>query len=418
VNRLSLRAHLWAACGALVVAVWLSSGTMAPYAATWPGSIVTTPCHYLQNVDHAQFQATFAMLDGQPRAEWEWSVVLRRILFPLVAYPFMKLGGFDLGGFFASLLVQLAGLIVFARWMARRFSERAGVVAAWLIATWPGVTYWAALPYSYVAIVPASLALFALLCDLEEAPPRALARRALAAGVLLTAYDLWPFFVPAAAWRLLRARRVRAGAAALALLAAPSLLVLAVMTALHASTRNQSMYAHVLAAYLHPGSLSAWARAVAEAPSSLLACFFYGGLLFLPALFVVVATTTRAPLLPFERALLGAGALVFAFNHLAPPYEGWQLRGAWIARLYQPLFVVFLAYAARVVASRPPAWRGIVVRVALVLALVADASVVLGPVARLPWADFVYQRFYQQAPPGTMNENLRRWGRRPLGFCR
>jgi hypothetical protein len=169
----------------------------------------------------------------------------------------------------------------------------------------------------------------------------------------------------------------------------------------------------VLGAYLHPGSLFAWARAIAGAPASLISCFFFGGLVFVPSLFLVVAVLVRAPLHPFERAVLGAGALLFAFNHLAPPYEGWQLRGAWIARLYQPLSVVLLAYAARAIASRPGGWRGTATLAALVLALAGNASVAFGPIARVPWADPVYQRFYRQAPTGTMNANLDRWGRRP-----
>ena len=51
------------------------------------------PCGYLFNLDHPQYRAAFAMLDGAPRDQWEWSITLRRILYPLFAFPFMKVGG-------------------------------------------------------------------------------------------------------------------------------------------------------------------------------------------------------------------------------------------------------------------------------------------------------------------------------------
>src|SRR5260370_33587705 len=98
---MNFRVHLVLSSAILVLAIWLSSGTMAPYASTWPSPIVSRPCGYLYNIDHPQFRATFDMLDGQPRQQWQFSVVLRRILVPLLAYPFMKLGGFAPRGFVA-----------------------------------------------------------------------------------------------------------------------------------------------------------------------------------------------------------------------------------------------------------------------------------------------------------------------------
>src|SRR5690348_12518736 len=67
------RRHSWfqgslaAATGVLLAGAWLSSGTMAPYAATLHPEIVRIqqPCEYLTNIDHVQFQSTFWMLQGQ-----------------------------------------------------------------------------------------------------------------------------------------------------------------------------------------------------------------------------------------------------------------------------------------------------------------------------------------------------------------
>src|SRR4029077_9369055 len=98
------RAHVIGASALLALAIWLSSGTMTPYASTFFRPIVSSPCGYLYNVDHPQHEATFRMLDGQPPERWRGSLVLRRLLFPVVAYPFMKAAGFEVGGFIASVL--------------------------------------------------------------------------------------------------------------------------------------------------------------------------------------------------------------------------------------------------------------------------------------------------------------------------
>src|SRR5688500_18162106 len=60
-------------CGCLmvVIGIWLSSGTMAPYAITHAAPKVLPPCSYLANPDHPHFEWVLAMLDGQPREVWE-----------------------------------------------------------------------------------------------------------------------------------------------------------------------------------------------------------------------------------------------------------------------------------------------------------------------------------------------------------
>jgi hypothetical protein len=387
---------------------------MAPYASTWSSPIVESRCHYLYNIDHPQFRASFDMLDGKPRENWRFSVVLRRIFYPLIAYPFMKALGFENGGFLASLLLQLAALALFARAMARRFGERAGVASAWLLATWPGITYWAALPYSYVALVPASLASYALLVELEEAEStRTIALCSAGLGLAFTAYDLWPFFAPALVWLLARRRRWRALAVALPLALGPMLLAGLAVALASGKSGNVDSYARVANAWLHPGA--GWGHALAEVPASLLAAFFASSFVAWPALFLLALALGARPT-RVEKLILAAAALLFAFTNLAPPYGGWQLRGPWIARLYEPIAVVFLAVAARAIAAATGR-RKQALLAAAALAIAFDASVMFGPIARVPWSDFAYQRFYQHAPVGTMTRNLDRWGRRPLGVC-
>jgi hypothetical protein len=422
--RAGFRTQVAGAALLLTLAVWLSSGTMAPYASTYAFSTATRPCGYLVNIDQPQHEAVFQMLDGQPRERWERSVVLRRLLFPLVAYPLMKLGGYLAGGFVASLLWQLGGLVALALHLRRRHGEAAGIAGSWLYATYPGLTYWAGLPYAYVAIVPASVALFILLGRLDEQRrPVATAAIALAMGLLFTAYDLAPFFGLGAVFLLLARRRyLEVPLAVAAMAAAPlaSLLLLKIAFAAPLANPNTAIYGIVFRAYLHPPGLGAWLRGVVDLPVVLVENFLFSNMLFLPLGFLVVAALTVRRLDPAEAAVTAAVTLVFLFNNLAPPYEGrWQMRGDFIPRLYQPLFVVLLVYCARAFGDwrSLPGARGRLLQSAALFVLVGNATVVFGPAARVPWAGTIYHLFYRHSPASTMDENLARYGRRPLGFC-
>jgi hypothetical protein len=95
------------------------------------------------------------------------------------------------------------------------------------------------------------------------------------------------------------------------------------------------------------------------------------------------------------------------------------MRGFFIPRLYQPLFVGLLIYVARALGERrslSPFKAHLLVALS-VLTFAANATVAFGPVARLAWAGPVYQRFYPHSGVQTMDDNLAEYGRRPLGFC-
>ena len=106
---------------------------MAPYAATQDFPTVLEPCHYLVNVDHSQFEATFRMLEGQPAATWSWSVVLRRVLYPLIAFPFMKLFGYMAGGIVAGVLVSCCSVAAFVLFVRNEIGNRGAIAVAWLL---------------------------------------------------------------------------------------------------------------------------------------------------------------------------------------------------------------------------------------------------------------------------------------------
>jgi hypothetical protein len=438
--RSRLRLSVAAAALVLGAGMWCSSGTMAIYGATCVLPVVRPPCGYLANLDHPNALAPLRMLDGAPRAEWGWSVLLRRLLYPLLVWPLYRVLGFQLAGFITNVVLSLASLVAFALFLRRELGHAAAHTGAWLLASYPGTAYWAGLPYAYAVIVPFSLLLTMLLWQLQRAPdnrrrdpPSAQGRLdgqarafglALAAGVLFCGYDLFPFFGPAALVLLAWRRRWRRMPAVMAGMAAP---LAALHLLLHFGfgatllNSNSQIFYTVAASYFRRPDFAAWARLLAQLPRVALANFFFSGFVLLPSLFVSLWALARrqVPLGALEKALLAVAALVFLFNNLAPPYDGWQMRGEWIPRIYQPLFVPFIVYAARVVGCGNLPQRGL--RALIAATVIGNALVVFGPVTgarplgRL--SSVVYARFYLHGRDDTLLANLDRFGRRPLGIC-
>ncbi len=416
-----LKAHLAAVALFLVVSIWLSSGTMAPYAATVDYPTVLEPCHYIVSVDHLHFAAVFRMLAGLERETWEQSVVLRRILYPIVAYPFVRTLGFLEGGLVASMFVHIATILAFAAFANRRVGEQGAIAIAWLLATYPGISYWSGLPYSYAAIVPACLISLILLYRIADAQDVAtLASPCLFLGIVFLAYDLLPFFAPAALLLLLaRKSSVPKLITAGILLLAPSALVAAMFVAMGIPliNSNTGSYATILKSYLNPGA--GWGTLILQLPSILISNFVFSNFVFLPLLFLVALAVARRAGIRFlgtpEIVVLVSVLFVFLVNNAAPPYYGWQLRGTWIARIYQPVFVAFLLPIARVAQVAIDSWAW---RLATIVTIVLNASIVFGPVSLNPVASVIYQRFYKHSEPDALTTNLRHYGRRPLGVCR
>src|SRR6266849_1367683 len=426
---------LTAATAVLLGGSWLSSGTMAPYAATLGPKLIRIrqPCGYLTNIDHDQFQATFWMLQGGPQYSWEGSLVLRRILYPILAYPLMRAAGFDNGGFATNLIITLAAFLGFIFFVRRAVGERGAVTAMWLLATYPGIAYWIGLPYSYVWIVPGSSLLTMLLWKMARTTDyRRTFLLSMAIGFLFWGYDLFPFFGMAALLILTRQRRFLEMPIAVAGMIIPvGMLLLWLGLAFHVPLRNSNTesYWSILTSFTSQVDLPGWSKLIADLPSVLVNSFFFSTFLFLPLLFFLLALASllgkrSLPIESPELEILLATLLVFLVNNLAPPYPGWQLRGIWIARLYQPVFVAFVLFACRSLQrwweSKDPSGRKLARIAALLVALtvIADAGVVFGPVLRLPIAAEIYFRFYRHSGPESRFRKIDLYGRRPWGICK
>ena len=419
--------HLSLGSLVLIVAIWLSSGTMAPYALTLDSPLVLKPCGYLVNIDHERFLKVFRMLRHEDPTTWRWSPALRRPLFAVLALPLVNAFGVLTGGLIASAVIHVVALNAFCVFIKRRVGQSGAIATIWLLATYPGITYWAALPYSYVMIVPGALISMMLLYRLLETQSILdLLATSLALGIFFTGYDIYPYFGLAAVLILLWRRRVIWTAIAFVVMALPQIVLSIVfsMAAAPAFYGGKKLYAKILHAYLHPHDTHFWVHLLAELPMILLSTFLYSNFVALPLLFVlalVVWYKRRAGVLALpEYSVVAAGIVVFLINNAAPPYPGIQMRGYWMPRVYQAVFPAFLMVIARATehVGLTASWRG-----AIAMAIAFNASIAFGPILRNPIASEVYFRFYNhfpQKPPRTdaMIINLKRYGRRPLGICR
>jgi hypothetical protein len=174
----------------------------------------------------------------------------------------------------------------------------------------------------------------------------------------------------------------------------------------------------------------AWWQLILALPSVLGSNFLFSNFLFLPLLFLLLALLSFIGTRSFaietpELEILLCALLVFLVNNLAPPYAGWQLRGLWIARLYQPVFVALVLFAGRALQRWWKPWRasgaglGRVTAGLVAVTVIANGGVVFGPFLRLAMASTIYQRFYRHSQStDSLHINVDLHGRRPLGICK
>jgi hypothetical protein len=422
----------------MTIAIYCSTGTLAPYANTlnldYPGyPTADSECQYLYNGDYNHFEALFRLLDGEPREAWNFSVLLRRILYNILAYPLMKLFGHDLGGIITNLLLTWIAFITFTLFILRTVGIQGAVAGMWLLALYPGITYYVGQPFLYAFIVPGSLWLYMLLWLLERSDTaRSVGLISLSMGVLFTGYDFIVFFGLAAIMLLLLRKQFLHIPLTVTGLLLPSILWWGILRYIYAGSfrsNNTHVYSIIIKSYVLPKDYDKWFELLKEFPGILLFNFFFSCFLFLPMLFllmlfIAVLMKRQQYFTLVDITLLGSIFLIFLGNNLAPPYDGWQMRGTWIARLYQPIFVVLVMSLVRMYHTimhrkneRFTKWLAYSL---LVMTLVGNGVVAFGPILNDPWrvSSQLYWRFYQHSDPESMQINLEKYGRRPLGFCR
>jgi hypothetical protein len=315
--------------------------------------------------------------------------------------------------------------VYFVSFVRRRLGEHAQWAAIALLSTYPGIAYWVGLPYSYAAIVPGMLLSTVLLCTIDRTDRAGTILGCCALlGLISVAYDLLPYLAPAVMLMLVLKRRwLLAGPAVVAMVLPMSAftLILSHVFSVPLGNANSGIYRTVLTSYLDGVPGAVWWRLIQEAPWLLWHNWIYSNFLFLPLLFMLllpVASWLGMAVGRVEGAVLCAALCVFLLNNMAPPYPGWQMRGTFIPRLYQPIFGVLILFCCRVVQAAEPFPRVRWAVAALVVgAMLGNAAVTYGPALGMPVAAHVYHHFYRHGPPNALSRNLKTYGRRPRGLC-
>lgn len=404
--------HLLFSAILLTLAMWLNTGTMAPYAVSTTSPFYTVDCQYPVNIDHIHFLAPHLMLKGAPPEYWSFSVVLRRILYSVISYPFIESFGFMAGGLLANLLMHLCTLMILFKFLKKEYSDNVAIAGAWLFASYPGIYYWTGLPYSYSMIVPGSVFAMIFLKKIESAQKlKSAFLFSLGIGITFLGYDLAGFFGLAAIFLCIYQRKFRwiiPVSVGLMLPYAISNLLLNEIYKVGLLNTNTAAYLNIWGAYKSLNFGKEWFDLFLHSPLILVIIYFTSNFYFLPAVFLILWLLFRKRLEPLgkaELAVLTAALVVFILNNWAPPYKGWQLRGEWIARLYQPVFPVFMIYIAR--NSKPAA----------IISIVLNLFVSLGSVLSLPITSLAWYHFYQHSTPMQTYQTIERLGKRPFGIC-
>ena len=439
INMLSQRQfylHFMLAGIVLLIMMYSSTGTLAIYGATLDNStlppVLTEPCQYLLNTDWAQFYATFSMLDGAPRNQWETSPMLRRIFYPLLSYIPMKFIGWYRGGLLTNAMINLMGFITFVIFARRKWGNFSGVSAAWLLVTYPGVAYWIGTPFLHASIVPTSLWIVILMSMLfENRSITSTVLVSLSIGLLFLAYDFFPIFGLAITFMLSYQRRWKDLIISLFFVIAPGLILnywLVEYKSISLINANTQTFAYFIQAYLNftNSNLSEWLAIIIYLPWYALHNFLFSNFVFLPFTFLVLVIWggfQKHKLNVLETAILLAAICLFLFINLAPPIPDWWARGTNTARFYQPIFAAMLFYICRFFSTASDENKSSkqMLILTILLCVLGNSAVVLGPITvNSQFSSSIYHEFYKHvgySKPLSLYENLITYGRRPLGFC-
>ncbi len=413
----------------LAAGIWCSSGTLCPYANTHWSPKILSPCNYLVNIDHGDFKETYYMIDGQDKSKWEMSIYLRRILYPLLAYPAMKSLGFEIGGFIVGAIINLLAFISFVFFLKKEMGEKAAIAGVVLLSLNPGVMYWVGLPYAQTLIVPCALWLTIIMFKLKATQNiYTSALWGLVMGVLFTGYDLMVYFTPACFFMFILEKKYKQIPFTIIAMLLPSFLVGLFFYKVYQipwTNENTEVYPIILKSYFNVSNFKEWAVLIAKVPIFAINHFLFSGFIFLPigfiaTLILLIKNRSFIPLSVIEKSILTAIVLLFLFNEAAPSYSWakWEMRGFWIARIYQPVFIVFVLYIARVYQTitilKIKKWMSII----LIFIAIGNANIVFGQLVKSPISSYSYFLFYKQRGGYDMEmKNLNKYGARPLGVC-
>ena len=408
----------------LLLQMYFNTGTLSGYAVTLQNPHVTEG--YIVNYDYTHYQCNYNFVMDQPAETWYGGWVLRRQLFYVLAFPLLKLFGLYNGGTIAAFILTLIGFYTFIKFVYKTIGIKQAYVAMALLASYSGIMYWIGSPFAQVMIVPCCCWLYMLMWKMNDT--NKLSHHVLylsVISILFTAYDLFIFFYPAILLIYLSKREWIKMILSLPIMLIPQTVIVFLLKhggAGEIKNENSGLYLTIIKSYLNPGDVQSWINMLIEVPKTLLSNFLDANFWFLPILFLIIVTWGIFKKVRFnniEASILITALVVFLFNNMAPEYTaGFLMRGEWIARIYQPIFIVLIMYIIR---FSTHIFNATKIQKSVFILLIISCfigSVILnfGVCLKSNLTQWAWYRFYQHAPPNTMQTNLKKFGARPIGF--
>lgn len=416
----------------LVGLTWISSGTLSGYAAATRDPRLVE-CGYLTNPDHIEFEAQYKFFLDPFGPNWRYSQVMRRILYPAMAFPGMYLFGFFWGGFLLNLFVSAICFLFSALYFRKRHGDRAALGFLGLLCSFPAYHYYSGLPYGYAFIAP-FCALTFIGFDWYFLKPtlRRLTLLSLSVGILLLAYDLMGAVFLAGMYWLFWLKRKEVSLVSWVLGPVLALLPIIVWTWVlqevfdhpwrNAATGSYLGFIKVIFGLSEvPLDWKQWGAQLAQAPRWFFDTVMYSHYVVLPLACIGIVIFQRllfpkkgkhVLFEPAEQAMLFGGLAYWGLAHLSPPYGDFDVRGSHYPRYFEFYFMGWIGMLARAGAVQALLWRACQGVIALQVILLLSQLVAHPVISKLHW------RHFKHGDPHTYRDHIQRFGARPIGVCR
>jgi len=415
---------LYASTFILFIQMWLNSGNLSVYAAT-----LTQPhtMHgYITNYDDLHYEMNYKMIYGYPRSEWKDSFTLRRVGLFIVGLPFFIIFRFYWGGLITSFLLVLVTYLFFIRFLKNKYGIHAAYAGMLLASCYTGIMYWIGSPFAQNTIFPICVFTYMLMEVLnEELTRKQAAKYWLLIGLLFTGYDLFIVFLPAIfLFHLMEKKWVHALLSPIVILL-PQLVVSLIIVFRGNEIRNQNtdLYPQILNSWVHNFSFADLWTHIQALPVIFKYNFMEAGFYVLPVVFLLFFLTGhlyfKFPMNRTERAIAMGIFSLWLFLNLTPTYQNhWQLRGIDIARIYQPVFILFIMYPVRFMAFLAQKHQAALRYYFTLLGLgfVSCFLLNIGGLYDSQLTQTMYYSFYRHSDADAYLKNIALFGKRPLGF--
>lgn len=408
----------------LIIQMYLNTGTLSGYAVTLENPYVTEG--YIVNYDYTHYQCNFNFITGKPSETWNAGWVLRRELFYVLAFPFLKVFGLYTGGTIAAFIITLIACYSLIQFTYKNIGVFQAYVAMVMLSSYSGIMYWIGSPFAQVMIVPCCCWIYIIMWKMSKTNNLYAHLGYLSIiSILFTAYDLFIFFYPALILIYLKQREWKKIGLSIPIMIIPQAIIIILLKiggATEIKNDNSGLYLTIIKSYFNFVDFEQWYGILINVPKILVTNFLDANFWFLPILFLIITIWGIFKKVWFntiESTILISALIVFLFNNMAPMYnDSVQMRGEWIARIYQPIFIVLIMYIVRFsgeIFKATKTQRYIFITLISCCCL-GGVILNLGVSLKSNLSQWAWHRFYQHSEPATMQKNLIKFGVRPIGF--